>query len=55
MSKAAKDKKKKDDKTDKAPKKEDAQEEFEEFSGEGKFVYPNKTIYIGQFRKLKKE
>ena len=53
MSKAAKDKKKKDDKADKAPKKEEVQEEFEELVGEGKFVYPNKTVYIGQYRQLK--
>ena len=49
----AKDKKKKAEKIDKAPKKEEVQEEFEEFVGEGKFVYPNKTIYIGQFKQLK--
>ena len=28
-------------------------EEFEECVGEGKFVYPNKAIYIGQYRQLK--
>ena len=53
MSKAAKEKKKKEDKADKAPKKEEVQEEFEELVGEGKFVYPNKTVYIGQYRQLK--
>lgn len=55
MSKAAKTTKAKAtaEKTDKTAKKEEPVEEFEEFSAEGKFIYPNKTIYIGQYRQLK--
>lgn len=50
---SAKDKKKKADKSDKTAKKEEPVEEFEELVGEGKFVYPNKAVYIGQYRQLK--
>ena len=54
MSSAGKGAKKKADKADKTQKKEEAPiEEFEECVGEGKFVYPNKAVYIGQYRQLK--
>ena len=54
MSTAGKSAKKKADKSDKNQKKEEAPvEEFEECVGEGKFVYPNKAIYIGQYKQLK--
>jgi hypothetical protein len=53
MSAAGKGAKKKNDKTDKNQKKEETIEEFEECVGEGKFVYPNKAVYIGQYRQLK--
>ena len=53
MSAAGKGTKKKNDKTDKNQKKEETIEEFEECVGEGKFVYPNKAVYIGQYRQLK--
>ena len=46
---SAKEKKKKGEKSDKKQNKEEPPvEEFEEMVGEGKFVYPNKTVYIGQ-------
>ena len=51
---SAKEKKKKGEKVDKKQNKEEPPvEEFEEMVGEGKFVYPNKTVYIGQYRQLK--
>jgi len=50
---SAKDKKKKAEKVDKNQKKEEVVEEFEEFVGNGKFVYPNNAVYIGQYRQLK--
>ena len=55
MSAAGKGAKKKAEKSDKNQKKEEAPiEEFEECVGEGKFVYPNNAIYIGQYKQLKK-
>ena len=54
MSSTGKGAKKKNEKPDKAQKKEEAPiEEFEECVGQGKFVYPNKAVYIGQYRQLK--
>ena len=54
MSTSGKSAKKKADKSDKNQKKEEAPvEEFEECVGEGKFVYPNKAVYIGQYKQLK--
>ena len=51
---SGKEKKKKGEKADKTQKKEEPQvEEFEEMVGEGKFVYPNKAVYIGQYKQLK--
>lgn len=54
MSKAGKaGKTKATEKVEKVVKKEEPVEEFEELVGEGKFTYPNKTLYIGQYRQLK--
>ena len=54
MSSTKKNAKQKNEKTDKVPKKEEVQvEEFEECTGEGKFVYPNKAVYTGQYKQLK--
>ena len=54
MSSGGKGAKKKADKNDKNQKKEEPPvEEFEECVGEGKFVYPNHAVYIGQYRQLK--
>ena len=54
MSSTGKGAKKKNEKPDKTQKKEEAPiEEFEECVGQGKFVYPNKAVYIGQYRQLK--
>ena len=54
MSTSGKSAKKKAEKSDKNQKKEEAPiEEFEECVGEGKFVYPNKAVYLGQYRQLK--
>ena len=54
MSSAGKGAKKKAEKAEKIQKKEEAPiEEFEECVGEGKFVYPNKAVYIGQYKQLK--
>ena len=54
MSSTKKNAKQKNEKLDKNQKKEEAPvEEFEECTGEGKFVYPNQAIYIGQYKQLK--
>ena len=50
---SAKDKKKKADKTDNCVKKEEPVEEFEEYVGEGKFIFPDKSVYIGQYKQSK--
>lgn len=47
MSKADKNKSKKE------VKKEEVEPVFEELTGEGKFIFPNKSLYIGEYKQLK--